>query len=403
VTEAIPAVASELVLVRYGELFLKGDNRSFFEQRLINNARRAIGKIQGARIERTHGRLLAFPGEGGTGRLVRALERVFGIHSLSPAKLVARDVDAICAVAVSEMTAELARLGGGKKPTFKVETRRADKRFPVGSMEVSRVVGAAIVGALGLPVDVHHPERTVGVEIGWEQAFVYAETVAGPGGLPAGVTGPVELLLSGGIDSPVAGWMLCKRGCTLGATYFHSFPYTGEKTQDKVARLAAQLAAWQQADVRLKVVPFTDAQKRLRDANADGKLAVVLYRRMMMRIAERIARASGAKALATGEALAQVASQTLENLAVIGAATTLPILRPCLGHDKQETITIARRIGTYETSIEPYDDCCSLFVPEHPATRASAEVVAAIEATLDVEAIADDCAARATTIEARWT
>jgi thiamine biosynthesis protein ThiI len=395
-------VTEELVLIRYGELFLKGDNRSFFEQRLINNARRAIGKLQGARIERTHGRLLAYPGEGGAARVVRALERVFGIHSLSPAKVTTRDVAAISAVAVAEMTAELERRGG-KKPTFKVETRRADKRFPVGSMEVSKQIGAAIVAALGLPVDVHHPEVTVGVEIGWEQAFVYAETVPGPGGLPAGVTGPVELLLSGGIDSPVAGWMLCKRGCSLGATYFHSFPYTGEKTQDKVMRLATLLASWQQADVRLKVVPFTDVQKQLREANGDGKLAVVLYRRMMMRIAERIARKAGAKALATGEALAQVASQTLDNLAVIGAATTLPILRPCLGHDKQETIAIARRIGSYDTSIEPYDDCCSLFVPDHPETRARPEAVAAIEAKLDVDALADDCAARATTIEARWS
>jgi thiamine biosynthesis protein ThiI len=395
-------VTEELVLIRYGELFLKGDNRSFFEQRLINNARRALARFQGARIERTHGRLLAWPGEGGAARVVRALERVFGIHSLSPAKVTTRDLAAISAVAVAEMTAELGRRGG-KKPTFKVETRRADKRFPVGSMEVSRQIGADIVAALGLPVDVHHPEVTVGIEIGWEQAFVYAETVPGPGGLPAGVTGPVELLLSGGIDSPVAGWMLCKRGCSLGATYFHSFPYTGEKTQDKVTRLATLLATWQQADVRLKVVPFTDVQKQLREANGDGKLAVVLYRRMMMRIAERIARKAGAKALATGEALAQVASQTLDNLAVIGAATTLPILRPCLGHDKQETIAIARRIGSYDTSIEPYDDCCSLFVPDHPETRARPEAVAAIEAKLDVEALADDCAARATTIEARWT
>jgi thiamine biosynthesis protein ThiI len=391
-----PTTATELVLIRYGEIFLKGDNRSFFEHKLVDNARRAVARLPGARIERTHGRLLAWPGEGGAARLVRALERVFGVASLSPAKVVARDVDAIAAVAVAEMRAEVARLG--RNPTFKVETRRADKRFPVGSMEVSRLVGAAVVGALGLPVDVHAPERTIGVEIGWEHAFVFVETVAGPGGLPVGVTGRVELLLSGGIDSPVAGWLMCKRGCTLGATYFHSFPYTGEKTQDKVARLAALLASWQLADLRLKVVPFTDAQKRLRDASGDGRLAVVLYRRMMMRVAERIARASGAQALATGEALAQVASQTLENLAVIGAATTLPVLRPCLAHDKQETIALARRIGTYETSIEPYDDCCSLFVPEHPQTRAKLEAVEAIEATLDVAGIADECAARATDI-----
>ncbi len=189
-----------------------------------------------------------------------------------------------------------------------------------------------------------------------------------------------------------------KRGCILNATYFHSFPYTGEKTQDKVTRLAKLLANWQLSDIRLKIVPFTNAQKALREANPDGKMAVVLYRRMMMRVAERIARNADAKALATGEALAQVASQTLENMGVIGAASSLPVLRPCLGHDKQETIAIARRIGTFETSIEPYDDCCSLFVPEHPQTKARLDIAEKIEASVDVRAIADDCYRRATEI-----
>jgi tRNA uracil 4-sulfurtransferase len=388
-------VSDEVVLVRWAEIFLKGDNRGFFERALVDNARRAVEKLQGARIERTHGRLLAWPGEAGAARVVRALARVFGVANLSPARVVARDLEAISAVAVELARAEAPRHA---TPSFKVESRRADKRFPMNSMDLSRAVGSAIVGALALPVDVHTPAFTVGVEIGYEHAFVFCEIVAGPGGLPTGVTGRVELLLSGGIDSPVAGWMLLKRGCTLGATYFHSFPYTGEKTQDKVARLASLLADWQQAPVRLAVVPFTDAQKQLRDAAGDGRLAVVLYRRMMMRIAERIARKAGAKALATGEALAQVASQTLENLGVIGAATEMPILRPCLGHDKQETIGIARRIGTYETSIEPYDDCCSLFVPEHPETRAKLGAVVAMERRLDVVALADDCAARVTEV-----
>jgi tRNA uracil 4-sulfurtransferase len=383
-------VSGEVVLVRWGEIFLKGDNRGLFERALVDNARRALAGLADAKIERTHGRLLVWPGEAGAQRAVRALERVFGIVSLSPARVVPRELDAISAAAI-----EVARTEAQNHvaPTFKVESRRADKRFPTGSMEVSRLVGGAIVDALELPVDVHEPRFTVGIEIGYEHAFVFAEVVPGPGGLPTGVTGPVELLLSGGIDSPVAGWLLLKRGCVLGATYFHSFPYTGEKTQDKVARLATELARWQQRPVRLAVVPFTDAQKALRDAAGDGRLAVVLYRRMMMRVAERIARKSGAKALATGEALAQVASQTLENLGVIGAAATMPILRPCLGHDKQETIALARRISTYDISIEPYDDCCSLFVPEHPETRAKLAAVEAIEAKLDVAALADACAA----------
>ena len=369
---------------------MKGDNRGFFERALIERATRAVSRSPGAKVVRTHGRLVVWPGEGGARRAVRALERVFGVSSVSPARVVPRDIDAISAVAI-----ELARAEAPKhaRPTFKVESRRSDKRFPTGSMEVSRTVGAAVVGALALPVDVHTPAFTIGVEIGFEDAFVFAEVVPGPGGLPVGVTGRVELLLSGGIDSPVAGWLMMKRGCSLGATYFHSFPYTGEKTEDKVARLASQLAAWQLDPIRLAVVPFTDAQKQLRDACGDGKLAVVLYRRAMLRVAERIAARSGAKALATGEALAQVASQTLENLGVIGAAATMPVLRPCLGHDKLETIAFAQRIGTFETSIEPYDDCCSLFVPDHPETRAKLATVEHIESRLDIAAMTADLAA----------
>jgi tRNA uracil 4-sulfurtransferase len=391
----------EVVLLRWGEIFLKGNNRGFFERALVDKARRSVDKIPGVTIDRTHGRLVVWPGEGGARRVVRALERVFGVSSVSPARVVPRGLETIAAAAVEVARAEATRHVahvGKSGPTFKVESRRSDKRFPVGSMEMSREVGAAIVGALGLPVDVHTPQFTVGVEIGYEHAFVFAEVVPGPGGLPVGVTGRVELLLSGGIDSPVAGWMLMKRGCALGATYFHSFPYTGEKTQDKVERLARALAGWQLEPLRLAVVPFTDAQKALRDAAGDGKYAVVLYRRMMMRIAERIAKKAGAKALATGEALAQVASQTLENLGVIGAATTMPLLRPCLGHDKLETIALAQRIGTFETSIEPYDDCCSLFVPDHPETRAKLDVVETIESKLDIKALADDCVARVTEI-----
>lgn len=385
---------TDVALIRFGEIFLKGENRPFFERMLLQNAQRAVGKLPGARIEKIHGRLLAFPGESGMAPMMSRLERLFGASSLSPAKVMERDVAAITAAALELTRVEVARLG--RKPRFKIEARRADKRFATNSMELARVVGGAIAQELGLPVDLHTPELTIGVEVGWEKAFVYAGVLAAPGGLPVGVTGRVELLLSGGIDSPVAGWMMLKRGCTLNATYFHSFPYTGEKTQDKVMRLAKLLAGWQLSDIRLKVVPFTDAQKKLRESNPDGRMAVVLYRRMMLRITERIARASDAKALVTGEALAQVASQTLENLGVIGAAASLPVLRPCLGHDKQETIAMARKIGTFETSIEPYDDCCSLFVPDYPQTKSRLDIAEKIEASIDVKAIADDCYRRAT-------
>lgn len=394
-------MSGTVLLLRYGEIFLKGQNRGFFERRLVENSRRAANAVAGARVERTHGRVLCWPpADDPEGRrTLRALERVFGYTSISPAAVVPKNLDAIYAAAVESVRREVARRGG--RPTFKVESRRADKTFQPSSPEISKQVGAAIVAALDLPVDVHKPQLDVGVEIGLEHAFVFAETVPGPGGLPVGVTGQVELLLSGGIDSPVAGWLMLKRGCELGATYFHSFPYTGDHSKEKVIALARRLAGWQLAPVRLNVVHFTDVQKALRDASGDGRLAVVLYRRMMMRIAERLARSAGARALVTGEALAQVASQTLENMVAIEEAVRIPILRPCLAHDKQETISLARRIDTYETSIQPYDDCCSLFVPDHPATRAKLDDVHACEAKLDVNALADACAASVEVVECR--
>jgi thiamine biosynthesis protein ThiI len=377
--------SGEVILCRYAEIFLKGGNRAFFERKLVDNIRRAVAPVQ-ARVERLHGRILIWPVPGGTARTIARLERVFGLASLSPARLVEKNLDALSAAAIEEARAWAAGKPGG---TFKVETRRSDKRFQPASPEVSRLVGGAVHVATGLPVDVHHPQLHLGVEIGFEHAFVYGRTVAAPGGLPVGSSGRVDLLLSGGIDSPVAGWMAMKRGCHVAATYFHSFPFTGDKTKEKVAGLARLLARWQGA-VELRVVPFTDAQKALRAAG-DPRLAVVLYRRMMIRVAEKIARARGALALVTGDALGQVASQTLENLSVIGAAATLPILRPLVAHDKLETIDWARRIGTYDLSIAPYEDCCSLFVPEHPETKAKLAPVEAAESKLDLAALTAAC------------
>ena len=385
----------EAILVRYAEIFLKGANFGFFEKLLVDNLRRAATPT-GARVQRLHGRVLVVPPPGEAGRTMARLERVFGVASLSPVRLVARTLDAIREAAVAEARA---RIADRSRPTFKVETRRSDKRFQPTSPEVSRLVGAAIVEATGLPVDVHHPECTVGIEIGHEHAFVYARVVEGPGGLPVGTSGKVDLLLSGGIDSPVAGWMMMRRGCQVAATYFHSFPYTGDKTKEKVAGLARHLARWQ-GPVALRVVHFTDAQKALREAG-DARLAVVLYRRMMLRVAERIARQRGAQALVTGDALGQVASQTLTNLATIGAATTLPVLRPLIAHDKLDTIRIARRIGTYDLSIAPYEDCCQLFLPAHPETRAKLGDVEAAEAKVDLPRLVEECVAKTETIDCR--
>ena len=377
-----------ILLCRFGEIFLKKDNRSFFERRLVENMKRATAPF-GARIERTHGRILVEPRADAVDETVAATARVFGLTSLSAARRVPRTLEAISAAAVEETRAALPSLP--TPCTFKVEARRSDKRFQPASPEIARLVGAAIVEGLGLPVDVHKPALTVGVEVGFEHAYVYARTVAAPGGLPVGVTGKVDLLLSGGIDSPVAGWMAMKRGCDVAATYFHSFPFTGDRTKEKVRGLVAILARWH-GPMKFRVVPFTDAQKALRDAG-DMRMAVVLYRRMMMRVACRLARLRGATALVTGEALAQVASQTIENLAAIEHASDLVVLRPVLGHDKVETIAIAHRIGTYEKSIEPYEDACSMFVPKHPELHAKLDKVLAIEAKVDIAALVEACVA----------
>jgi thiamine biosynthesis protein ThiI len=274
-----------------------------------------------------------------------------------------------------------------------VETNRRDKRFAMTSQEVSRVVGGRVAQATGLPVDVHAPRAMLRLEIGAEASFLFSRMLPGPGGLPVGTAGHVALLLSGGIDSPVAGWSAMRRGCTLSAIYFHSFPYTGDRTKEKVLDLARRLSPWH-GRIAVHVVHFTEAQKALR-AHGPGELAVLLYRRMMMRVASRIAAADKARALVTGENLGQVASQTLDNLAVIEDAAELPVLRPLLTFDKSEIIARAQAIGTYDLSILPYDDCCSLFVPRHPATHARVHDLGRAEAGLDVAAMADELAAKA--------
>jgi thiamine biosynthesis protein ThiI len=301
--------------------------------------------------------------------------------------VVARDLDAMAAAAIDEARA----LPAGT--SFKVESNRRDKSFPHPSPEISRQVGGRVAMETGLPVDVHNPAQVIRVEVGDQASFVFSQLIPGPGGLPVGTAGHASLLLSGGIDSPVAGWYAMRRGCTLSAIYFHSFPYTGDKTREKVVDLARRLAMWH-GPLTVHVVHFTEVQKALR-ASGPAELAVVLYRRMMMRAASLIAAGEGAKALITGENLGQVASQTLDNLGVIEDAATLPVLRPLITFDKSEIIERAERIGTYQLSIQPYDDSCSLFVPKHPATRARVIDAQRAESALDVDALARDLATKA--------
>jgi thiamine biosynthesis protein ThiI len=373
-----------VILCRYGEIFLKSGNRRRFERVLHDNLRRALADLPGARIEAPYGRVLVRLPASDADEAAARLARVFGLVSFSVAREVAADADGagIFAAAVAEARAAKER---GQARTFKIEARRADKRFPISSLELARLAGARVAADTGLAVDVHEPDLRVGIEVGQAgSAFVYAGTQAGPGGLPVGTAGRALLLLSGGIDSPVAGWLAAKRGLALDAVYFHSPPYIGEKSKDKVVALARILARWQ-AVRSVTVVGFTEIQKRLRDAGP-APLAVVLYRRMMMRIADALADGLEADALVTGENLGQVASQTIENMTTIEAAARRVVLRPLVTYDKVETTALARRIDTYETSILPFEDCCSLFVPPHPATAARAEDAARAEARLDVPA-----------------
>ena len=372
-----------VILCRYGELFLKAGNRKAFERVLADNARAALADLPRARVEQTHGRLLVRLPSDDAEEAAGRLARIFGLVSLSVARQVAAtpDLEAITTMAIDEARAVVAR---GRPVSFKIEARRADKRFPHTSMDIARHVGARVQAETGLPVDLHAPAFRLGIEVGTGVAYVYTDSHDAPGGLPVGASGRALLLLSGGIDSPVAGWLAAKRGLALDAVYFHSPPYIGEKSRDKVVTLGKQLARWQ-ALRSVTVVPFTDAQKRLRDTGP-AELAVVLYRRMMMRIADAIADKLEAAALVTGENLGQVASQTIENMTAIEAAARRVVLRPLVTYDKVETTALARRIGTYETSILPYEDCCSLFVPPHPATRARAQDAERVEAQLDVAA-----------------
>jgi len=373
-------MAEPLFLLKTGELYLKGDNRPLFEERLVASIERAAG---GARIHDHRGKLTV-EGQGHDPDLLQRLERVFGIVSIELAYRIETDEDGIVAAAV-----ERARADAAGARTFRISARRAWKGFHLGSVDINRLAGAAVVEATGLAVDLGEPDLDVRIEVGTPHTYVYTRRVPGAGGLPCGSSGRACLLLSGGIDSPVAGWLAMRRGLVLEAVHFHSPPHTGPAALRKVRDLSAVLAAWQ-GPVRLHVVPFTIAQEAVRDAVRED-YRVLLYRRLMVRIACRIASRSGAGALVTGESLAQVASQTLENMSCVEAASELPVIRPLVTYDKIEVIRQARRLSTYDISIRPGEDCCSLFVPRHPVTRGRRHVCDRCEGDLEVEDLVESC------------
>jgi thiamine biosynthesis protein ThiI len=375
------------VIVHYQEIALKGNNRPWFIARLARNLREATRDLGVREVRVLMGRIEVVLEDDAEWSVIRGrLARVFGVANFAQAGRAALDVDAIA-------EAILGDLGERHPRTFRVSARRADKRFPLTSPQIEREVGGRIKEARGWTVDLDDPELTIHVEALTSEAFYYFGKELGAGGMPVGVSGRVVCLLSGGIDSPVAAWRLMRRGCRALLVHFHSYPILSRASQEKVRELARLLAAFQ-FHSRLFLVPFGEIQQQV-TLSVAPPLRVIVYRRLMMRIAEQIARQHRAQALVTGEVVGQVASQTLENLASINRVVTMPVLRPLIGLDKDEITAEAQRLGTYEISIIPDQDCCTLFTPRHPATRGRLIDVERAEATLPVAEIVERAVAAA--------
>lgn len=362
-----------MILIRLGELTLKGRNRSRFEQAVLTQLKSRLAAYEKLSWTPAHGRIFVTLNGEPFEPVAELIGKTFGIMSFSPVDRAELKLEEIQACALRTMQ-RLKREPG----TLKVAVRRPNKAFPHTSQEMNRLIGAYVLPRLpGWSVDLHQPDVELQVEIRQDYAYTFCEVYPGPGGYPSGISGKAMLLLSGGIDSPVAGWMAMKRGLEIEGVHFHSYPYTSERAQLKVKELAGKLAEYQ-GSVTLHMVPFTEIQLRL-NALKNQNLLMTLMRRAMFRIAEALAERSGAKALVTGESLGQVASQTLPSLTVIGKAATLPILQPLIMLDKQEIIAQAQKIGTYPISIQPYEDCCTLFVPKSPSTNPNLHIVQRIE------------------------
>ncbi len=368
----------DLILLKCGEISLKGLNRPKFEQKLADNVAAALGSLGRFSIKKSQSMLYVEPLESGIDmqEAVERLKKVFGIANICPAVRCEKDMESIKNTAV-ECMKNIDCAGR----TFKVESKREDKKFPLNSPQISREVGGAILkNVSGLKVDVHNPDILVQVEVRGE-AYIFAEKFSGAGGMPVGSSGRAALLLSGGIDSPVAGWMIAKRGVKLDAVYFHSPPYTSERAKDKVVDLAKIVSRYS-GPIKLHLVPFTEIQLAIYE-KCPPKETTVLMRRLMMKIAQLWAEKDGARALITGEALGQVASQTLESLCVTDDAVTMPVFRPLIGFDKNDIVAIAKKIDTFNTSILPYEDCCTVFVPQHPVTKPEVQKMRESEALVD--------------------
>lgn len=369
-------------LIKYGELAIKGKNRHLFENKLVSNVKRNLKEIGEFIVTKEQGRIMVEPVEDDSidvESVIDKLGRIFGIVGIAYG---IKDEEVSFEAVKRLARVQMEQIVGDKQVTFKVDTRRADKRFPMTSMEVSCELGAYLLDEFkdAIKVDVRKPEITLMVEIR-NHTYVYLKTYKGAGGMPYGTNGKATLLLSGGIDSPVAGWMIAKRGVEVDAVYFHAPPYTSDRAKQKVVDLAKKVSMYT-GNLKLHVVNFTDIQLKIYERCPHEELTIIM-RRIMMYIAEAIAKQNGSMALITGESIGQVASQTMHSLVVTNDAATMPVFRPLIGFDKEEIVQIAKRIDTFETSIQPFEDCCTIFVAKHPETKPKLEYIKKSEALLD--------------------
>lgn len=374
---------NEIILIKNGELALKGLNRNVFEDALVKNLKQKLSPLGNIDIKKAQSTIYLEPRDEDFNfeeALVR-VSKVFGIAAFSRCCVSEKNIDSILRDAPIYLADKLKTI-----KTFKVEAKRADKRFPLTSPEISAEVGGALLSAFPhLKVDVHNPDEIITVEIRDYAAYIRAGQLHGAGGLPVGTAGNAAILISGGIDSPVAAWTMAKRGLRLNAIHFASPPYTSSRAEQKVRTLLSKVAEYSGA-INLAIVPFTEIQERISE-DCPEEYFTLIMRRMMMRIAERIARHKHSGALITGESLGQVASQTLPALACTDIVCTMPVLRPLIGSDKEEIISISRKIDTFETSCLPYEDCCTVFTPKHPKTKPTVELCEIAEKKLDIEGL----------------
>ena len=382
----------QLLLIRYGELGLKGKNKNIFISKLAANIKASLRGLTNWQVRTGWGRLWVEVDKSQYDEAVDRLTKVFGIYSLSPVIRTEREVADLAEAAWQVLMNSLPEGG-----TFKVETRRTDKSYPLTSPEISKTVAGELFRRLNgdqrWDAEMREPQVTVNIEVREDGAYVYGETIRCAGGLPVSCSGKALLLLSGGIDSPVAGWMAMKRGVAIEAIHFESYPFTSERAKDKVFDLCKILATWQNSPIKLHVVHFTEIQKAIY-ASCSEEYGITLMRRMMFRLAERIAKSRRCLALYTGESVGQVASQTLESMQVINDVVDIPVLRPLVGMDKEDIMAVARRIGTFETSILPYEDCCTVFLPKYPKIRPLKGEAEKLEEALDIPSLLEEALAK---------